>query len=254
MNIQLYLDRLNFKSQISVSKEVLFELQAAHLLSIPFENLDIHYNNKIKLDIASIYKKVVLNRRGGFCYELNGLFYHLLKNIGFDVKMVSGRVYSKDETYGAEYDHLAIVANINGENYLVDVGFGKFSYKPLEILLGINLSDEFGSFRFDKAYDDYLRINLVDGNGNLVPQYLFKVNEREFWEFEGMCEFHQTSKESHFTSKKVISIITKNGRKTLNNTQLKITDGDTESIIEFDEELFEFYLKEHFNIEINGNC
>jgi len=253
MDIQLYLDRINYKSQISISQEVLFELQTAHLLSIPFENLDIHYNNKIKLDIASIYKKVVLNRRGGFCYELNGLFYHLLKYIGFDVKMVSGRVYSKDGTYGAEYDHLAIVADIKGKSYLVDVGFGKFSYKPLEILLGVNLSDEFGLFRFDMAHADYLRINLVE-NGNLLPQYVFRVKEREFLEFAGMCEFHQTSKESHFTSKKVISIITKNGRKTLNNNQIKITDGDTERTIEFDEEQFEFHLKEYFDIEIKGNC
>jgi N-hydroxyarylamine O-acetyltransferase len=253
MNIQLYLDRINYKSQVSASKEALFGLQAAHLLSIPFENLDIHYKNRIKLDIASIYKKIVLNRRGGFCYELNGLFYHLLKNIGFDVWIVSGRVYSKDGNYGAEYDHLAIVANVDGKKYLVDVGFGKFSHKPLEISLDVNLDDEFGLFRFDKGHADYLRINLVE-NGNLVPQYLFGLKEKEFQEFEGMCEFHQTSEESHFTNKKVVSLVTQNGRKTLNNNQIKITDGDTETIMEFKDELFEFNLKEYFDIEIKGNC
>jgi N-hydroxyarylamine O-acetyltransferase len=253
MDIQLYLDRINYKSQVSVRKEVLFELQAAHLLSIPFENLDIHYQNKIKLDIDLIYKKIVINRRGGFCYELNGLFYHLLKNIGFDVQMISGRVYSKDKNYGKEYDHLAIIATVNGKKYLVDVGFGKFSYKPLEITLNANMSDEFGLFRFDKAHDDYLRINSIE-NGNLVPQYLFKIKEREFVEFEGMCEFHQTSKESHFTNKKVVSIVTQNGRKTLNNNQIKITDRDTEVIKEFDEELFEYNLKKYFSIEIKGCC
>ncbi|MBC3540173.1 arylamine N-acetyltransferase [Rufibacter sediminis] len=253
MDIQLYLDRINYKGSISVSKNVLFELQAAHLLSVPFENLDIHYKNKIRLDILSIYKKIVINRRGGFCYELNGLFYHLLKNIGFDVRMVSGRVYSKDGSYGAEYDHLAIVVNVDGKKYLVDVGFGKFSYKPLEILSGVNISDEFGVFRFDKAHDDYLRINLVE-NGNSVPQYLFKVKEREFVEFQGMCEFHQTSNESHFTNKKVVSIVTRNGRKTLNNNQIKITENGIDKMKEFEEELFEFHLKEHFGIEINGSC
>ncbi|WP_210463274.1 arylamine N-acetyltransferase family protein [Rufibacter roseolus] len=252
MDIQLYLDRINFNRQVSVSKEVLFELQAAHLLSVPFENLDIHYNQKIKLDTDAIYKKIVLNRRGGFCYELNGLFYQLLKGIGFDARMVSGRVHIKDENYGAEYDHMAIVVGVNGKEYLVDVGFGKFSYKPLEISLGVNLQDEFGLFKFDKAYDDYLRINLFK-DGSWVPQYLFDLKGREFQEFGEMCGFHQTSKESHFTQKKVISIITKNGRKTLSNNQLKITDGNTESIIEFEEELFESKLKEYFDIEIKSS-
>jgi N-hydroxyarylamine O-acetyltransferase len=88
----------------------------------------------------------------------------------------------------------------------------------------------------------------------LVPQYLFKIKEREFVEFEGMCEFHQTSKESHFTNKKVVSIVTQNGRKTLNNNQIKITDRDTEVIKEFDEELFEYNLKKYFSIEIKGCC
>lgn len=253
MDIQLYLDRIGYKSQVSVRKEVLFGLQAAHLLSVPFENLDIHYKNKIKLDVASLYKKIVLNRRGGFCYELNGLFYYLLKKIGFDVQMVSGRVYSRDGNYGAEYDHLAIVAKVDEMKYLVDVGFGKFSYKPLEISPGVNLKDEFGLFRFDKAYGDYLRINLVE-NGNLIPQYLFDLKEREFLEFERMCEFHQTSQESHFTTKKVVSIVTRNGRRTLNNDQIKITEGDTERTMQFEEELFESKLKEFFGIQIKGSC
>ncbi|WP_162425806.1 arylamine N-acetyltransferase family protein [Pontibacter pudoricolor] len=253
MDIQLYLDRINYKSQVSVSREVLFDLQAAHLLSVPFENLDIHYKNKIRLDIASIYKKIVINRRGGFCYELNGLFYHLLKRLGFDVQMISGRVHSKDGFYGEEYDHLAIVAKVDGKKYLVDVGFGKFSYSPLEIAPDVDLSDEFGLFRFDKAHDDYLRINLVE-NGNLIPQYLFSLKEREFLEFKGMCEFHQTSQKSHFTHKKVVSIVTRNGRKTLSNNQIKITDGGTEKITEFEEELFELKLREHFNLEIKGDC
>ena len=253
MDIQLYLDRINYKSQVSASKEALWALQSAHLLCIPFENLDSHYKKKIKLDVASIYQKIVINRRGGFCYELNVLFFYLLKNLGFDVRLISGRVCSKDGNYGEEYDHLAIAANIDGKKYLVDVGFGKFSYQPLEILPDVNLDDEFGLFRFDKAHDDYLRINLIK-NGTLIPQYLFKLKEREFQEFERMCEFHQTSKESHFTNKKVISIVTRNGRKTLNNNQVKITDGDTDKITEFEEEQFEFNLKEYFDIEIKGNC
>ena len=78
-------------------------------MSIPFENLDIHNNVPIKLSIEKIFDKVVNQNRGGLCYELNGLFYELLNAIGFDVKIISARVFNQDNGYGKEYDHLAII-------------------------------------------------------------------------------------------------------------------------------------------------
>ncbi|WP_438425491.1 arylamine N-acetyltransferase family protein [Aquimarina macrocephali] len=250
MDIQPYLERIKYTKDISATEKVLFELQQAHLKSVPFENLDIHYNREITLDIDAIYNKIVVQKRGGFCYELNGLFYHLLKKIGFDVKMISGRVYSKSKDYGKEYDHLAIIASIRNNDYLVDVGFGKFSYTPLLIKTGVKLSDDFGYFKFDKFNDDYLRVNEIV-NEVSTPQYIFKTIGRNFNEFQEMCTFHQTSKDSHFTQKKVISMVTDTGRITLNDKQCKITKGTDSEIIEFTEEIkFNELLKEYFDIEI----
>lgn len=249
MDIKAYLERIQYQKEIKVCKNVLFDLQKSHLQNVPFENLDIHYHNKIVLDLDSFFSKIVTNKRGGFCYELNGLFYHLLKAIGFDVKMVSGRVYSEDEVYGNEFDHLAIVASIDEQKYLVDVGFGKFSLKPLEIEFGIELHDPFGMFQFDRHDSNYLRINEFQ-KGHLVPQYIFSTKERALSEFEGMSTFHQQSKESHFTQKKVISMVTANGRITLTNNLVKIITGEREEDILFEEEEFEFYLKKYFNIEL----
>ena len=249
LNIPLYLKRIKYTKEVKLNKKTLFELQRRHLKNIPFENLDIHYGKVIKLDIDSIYTKIVLKKRGGFCYELNGLFYHLLQDIGFDVNMISGRVYRKENSYTKEYDHLAIIATIENQKYLVDVGFGKFSLNPLEIKFDINTTDDFGKFRFDRYDVDYLRINEVI-NGNLIPQYIFNTKERKFSEFEFMCKFHQRSKDSHFTKKKVISIVTKNGRITLNDNQLKITKGKFDKEILFEEKEFDSKLKEYFDIEI----
>ena len=249
LNIPLYLKRINYTKEIKLNKETLFELQKKHLKSIPFENLDIHYGKEIILDIDSICTKIITNKRGGFCYELNGLFYNLLNDIGFHVKMISGRVYRKDNYYTKEFDHLAIIATIEKQKYLVDVGFGKFSLKPLEIQFDINLIDDFGEFRFDKYDADYLRINEVI-NGKLIPQYIFKTKERKFSEFELMCRFHQSSKDSHFTKKKVISVVTNDGRLTLNDNQLKITKGKFEKETLFEEKEFDSLLKEYFDIEI----
>jgi len=224
MNIKNYLNRININQEIKPNLIDLKVLQKQHLLNIPFENFDIHSNKKIELNISKIHDKIINNNRGGFCYELNGLFYELLKEIGFDVKIISARVYSAGK-YGPEYDHLAIIVSIDSKRYLVDVGFGAFSFHPLEFELGKKLIDEKGRFVFDKYDDDYFKINKIT-NGELIPEYIFKDEEPDFQDFKDMCHFHQSSEESHFSKKKFISIPTEEGRITLSNNQLKITRGE----------------------------
>ena len=90
-----YLDRIKYSGGLEPSLDLLKKLQKNHLLNIPFENLDIHFKVAIKLNIDRIYEKIVQNNRGGFCYEINGLFYELLRSIGFKAKRISARVYNK---------------------------------------------------------------------------------------------------------------------------------------------------------------
>lgn len=249
MNIQTYLDRIDFRDNIALNKNVLYKLQKKHLLNVAFENLDIHYGRKINLSLTDIYQKIVIQKRGGFCYELNGLFHNLLKEIGFNAKLISARVHTKDAEYSPEYDHLAIIVNLENKEFLVDVGFGKFSLEPLKLEMNQMISDSLGNFQFDKYNKDYYRINEIK-NGNLFPQYIFKSQERELSEFTKRCKFHQTSENSHFTKKKLISIATMDGRITLNNSQLKITRFGIEEQINFDENNFEAKLKHYFGIEL----
>ena len=133
MDVSAYLNRINYTTQVETDKDTLFRLQKAHLLSVPFENLDIHYKIPIILEKDSFFNKIVTQKRGGFCYELNGLFYELLKAIGFQVHRVSARVHGKDGEYSQEYDHMALLVILDKEKYLVDVGFGKFTLEPLSI-------------------------------------------------------------------------------------------------------------------------
>src|SRR5215475_14254215 len=94
-----YLKRINYRGEINNSAHVLTELQNSHLFSVPFENLDIHLGRRI--DLSNSYDKIVNHKRGGFCYELNGTFFQLLKVIGFDVKLISARVRNKEMGFGA---------------------------------------------------------------------------------------------------------------------------------------------------------
>lgn len=247
MNVSAYLKRINYNKEVEIDKATLFGLQRAHLRSVPFENLDIHYKKLIVLDIDIIFEKIVNHKRGGFCYELNSLFYTLLKEIGFKVRIISARVYSEKKQYGKENDHMAIITDIGMEQFLVDVGFGKFSLQPLPLKFNKTLVDDYGKFVFDNYDKDYLRV-CEQKNNVLVPQYIFSKKQHELSEFKDMCEYHQTSKESHFTQKKVISISTENGRITLNNSKIKITEGLKTKEIEFNRDQFETYLKNYFDI------
>ena len=118
IDVDSYLNRIELeKEQPSLS--YLKKLQKAHLLHIPFENLDIHYGSRIILDYGKIYDKVINRGRGGFCYELNGLFYHLLYHLGFECYIISAEVYSKDnQSFGRPFDHMAVIVRISDEEYL----------------------------------------------------------------------------------------------------------------------------------------
>ena len=225
MNKEKYLCRIGIeKSDIRANLKDLKLLQKQHLLKIPFENLDIHRKTPIVLAEDSFYQKIVEQNRGGFCYELNGLFYELLKTIGFQSEIVSAKVSDGKDNFGAEFDHLAILTKVDGKVYLVDVGFGSFTAEPLEFVLDFEQKDETGIFsirKFDEYYFEVVRKN----GGDWKSEYIFTTLPRDLAEFTEMCEFHQTSPESHFTRGKVCSLMTNDGRKTLTDKKFIETKG-----------------------------
>lgn len=215
MDTKNYLRRLGLESfDLPITAESLQNLQKNHLLRIPFENLDIHRKRLISLDTEKFYRKIVEEKRGGFCYELNGLFGALLNELGFSSRLLSARVAHGDGNFGAQYDHLAIMTTIRGEEFLTDVGFGDFSAGPLKFVLDAEQTDPTGVFRIEKHADDYFEVLKKTGE-NWTSEYIFQSRGRDLREFAEMCDFHQTSPESHFTQGRVCSLMLENGRKTL---------------------------------------
>lgn len=250
MNYENYLQRIGINENIlSANLEYLQFLQKQHLLNVPFENLDIHWKNLIILDVEKFYEKIVEQKRGGFCYELNGLFYELLNKIGFSSKIISARVFGRDGKFGAEYDHLAILTEIENEEYLVDVGFGDFSLKPLRFVLDVEQTDDNGTFLIRKFDEDYFEVVKKDV-GNWQSEYIFQNLERNLSEFTEMCNFHQTSPQSHFTRGKLCSILTENGRKTLTDTKfIKTVNAEKREVNVNTEAEFNQILENEFNIK-----
>ncbi|GAX90329.1 arylamine N-acetyltransferase family protein [Effusibacillus lacus] len=224
MNLEAYLNRIGIEGRGSADLAFLSHLQSQHMLSVPFENLDIHRGIRITLDADRIFQKVVGNRRGGFCYELNGLLYYALRELGYDVTMVSGEVKRKDGTYGPPFDHLALLVHLD-RDYLVDVGFGDSVRTPLP-MTGEEVEDVSGLYRIQldsTVPHGYLFQKKIEGEW--VAEYRFTTVPRLFEDFADMCEYHQTSPQSSFTQKELASLSTPTGRVTYSGDDLIITEG-----------------------------
>jgi N-hydroxyarylamine O-acetyltransferase len=250
MNTKEYFRRIGLeKTRVSVNFESLKLLQKQHLLHIPFENLDIHWRRPIILDAENFYRKIVEEKRGGFCYELNGLFCSLLQEIGFRSRMISARVASGENGFGEEYDHLAILTDIGGEEFLVDVGFGSFSAAPLKFISDLEQRDENGVFLIRKFDENYFEVVKKD-TGVWKSEYIFKALRRDLSEFDEMCRFHQTSPKSHFTRGKVCSLMTKEGRKTLTDKKFIETGNEEKTELNINSEArFNEILEREFHIK-----
>jgi N-hydroxyarylamine O-acetyltransferase len=127
-----YLKRINYSGPVIPAAETLRHLQLAHLLSVPFENLSIHSHQPIVLDDEALFDKIVSRRRGGFCYELNGLFAALLRALGFDTRMLSASVANAKAEWGPEFDHMTLLVTLE-QRWLADVGFGDSFIEPLPL-------------------------------------------------------------------------------------------------------------------------
>jgi N-hydroxyarylamine O-acetyltransferase len=248
MNIDAYLRRIGLdESVLTPEAESLRLLQRSHLLAVPFENLDIHWKRPITIDTAKFYEKIVGEKRGGFCYELNGAFNELLVSLGFKTRLVSARVFNGTD-HGPEYDHAAIIVTLGAEEYLADVGFGDFTAEPLRFVLDEVQKDATGLFVIRQFEDEYLEVAKQDGDG-WKSQYIFRDIARDLSEFAEMCDFQQYSPDSHFTKGKVCSIITETGRKTLTDKAFIVTfDGERTEVPVGSEEEFEQILKREFGI------
>jgi N-hydroxyarylamine O-acetyltransferase len=250
--IQTYLKRILFDKTISSNHETLRGLQTAHMLAIPFENLNISLHRPILLGEQELWDKIVLNRRGGFCYELNGLFAWLLKQIGFDVTYLSARVARKDGTFGPAFDHLTLLVKTPGmpTRWLADVGFGDSFIEPLNFETRQEQEQGLRVYQVVETSGTFT-IRASDYEGNWTPQYQFDLTPHRFpSEYEAMCVYHQTSTDSSFTRGRMISKATPDGRITLDDKKLVITKNGQRQEIPHTENEFNQLLKEYFEIAL----
>jgi N-hydroxyarylamine O-acetyltransferase len=253
MDVKAYFDRIHYRGPLDPTLNTLRDLHRAHLLAVPFENLSISLGQPIVLDETALFEKIVTHRRGGFCYELNGLFAALLRALGFDVTLLSARVASGEGRAVPEFDHLALQVKLD-QPWLADVGFGDGFQSPLRLACrdeqmqgghSYRLADEGAS----GGSDIILQRRMASADWE--EQYRFTLRPRPFGDFAGMCRYHQTSPESIFTRKRICTLATPTGRVTLSDMRLIMTEHGqrTERLLSSEAE-YRATLYEYFGIVV----
>lgn len=221
--VAAYLGRIGAPPGRGAGLGRLTELVRCHLEAVPFENLDVWRRRPLSLEQPALFDKIVRRRRGGFCYELNGLFAWLLGELGFQVERREARVVSPGRL-GPPFDHLTLA--VRGEGFgphLVDVGFGEGPRRPLALAPGTELEHLGMHWVIEEAAGGDLRLLMAAGLGpaDVGTGYLVSPPPRRLVEFEPMCHYHQRSPDSPFTQGRLCTLATRRGRITLANDQLR---------------------------------
>jgi N-hydroxyarylamine O-acetyltransferase len=232
MNIASYLARINLASRPEVSLEGLSVLHRAHLMAIPFENLEVQLGRPVGTAIPPIFEKIVGRRRGGWCYEMNGLFGWALSELGFSVTRLAGGVMRKALGDGQAGNHLVLRVDLPEGPVFADVGFGSGPLEPFAIAPASFSSHGF-PYSLARADGDWWRMTELRG-GNAFSYDVRTVPADEALLAE-KCAWLQVAPESPFVQNLVVQMHTADGVSVLQGRVLKHYANDSE----LDERLLE---------------
>ena len=252
--LEKYFERIGLKYEepYEPNLEHLIELHLAHNYTIPYENLDLLKGKKLSLDYDDLYEKFIINKRGGYCFEVNGLFGWLLRELGYNVTDYLGR-YCRGETLEVPMRrHRILKVELPEGNYLADVGIGdKAQRYPLKMVEGVEQKDVDDIYKFEK--DDFygwkLMEKLPDGSWGVFftfteePQAPTDFEMPSFW-----CERHP---DSAFWKIPIFCLKAERGMVTLLGDTFRDSRGGVlieERELKTDEEKAEVY-KKYFNLE-----
>ena len=201
MDIRAYLDRIGLKQRPEPTLTGLRTLHHAHLLTISYEDLDVQLGRPLTPDPAAAFDKIVNRGRGGWCYEMNGVFGLALRELGFDVTRATGAVVRALKGAMAQGNHLVLKVVLDEGVYLADVGFGDGPRDPIRVVPGPFHSYGF-EFGLERVNDDWWRVaNHAKGS---APSFDFNLARADESLFAQKCDMLQSSPQSPFVQNLVV--------------------------------------------------
>lgn len=247
--VQAYLERIGFKGPLDGSFKTLATLQECHLLKVPYENLEILARQPLSLDPQDLFQKIVVRRRGGYCFELNALFGWLLRELGYPVVDWVSRFWRDEPDAPPKRRHHVLKVEAEGASYLCDVGVGGIvPRRPLALIEGVEQQQNDECYRLDRdpyygwmlgeqKNGEWLRVYSFTEEPQLPKDYIFA----SFW-----CE---NAPDSIFNKSPMVSILTPDGRNTIADREFRLfTSTGVRTFTPQTEEEYQRCLKEYFGI------
>lgn len=251
LDLAAYAARLGYAGPLSHSLETLVGLHRAQAFSIPFENLDIHLGRPIGLDPPSLTRKLLAERRGGYCYELNGLFRLVLLELGFAVTCLVGRNLIAGHPLRPRA-HQVLLVQVAGQPWLVDLGFGTNGLvEPIPLVAGPEHQQFFDRYRLQAAPQHNYHLQLLM-QGEWQSLYTFTLDEAQPSDYQMMNFFYSQSPDSPFRKQRICTLAAPDFRVSLVDRELKIRrpDGSIAVTQLEGDEAYTAALAEYFGIRL----
>jgi N-hydroxyarylamine O-acetyltransferase len=222
LDLDNYFERIGYTGPRAPTLEVLKAIHRLHPRAIPFENLNPLTRRAVKLDLESVERKLVDDRRGGYCFEQNALLANVLIELGFQVTPLLGRVlWGREPGAVPPRTHMVLRIDLDNEAWIADVGFGSVTLtSPLRLTPGLAQRTDLGIFRLADASHDalYLEVQARDQTWSRV--YRFDLHPVEWIDYETSNWYTSTSPEAVFANNLIVCRVLQETRLTLLNDQL----------------------------------
>lgn len=242
-DIDKYIERIGYKGELKNNFETLKSLSISQVRSVPFENRQVQAKLIPSLEPYDIFKRVVIDKQGGYCYELNGLLAMVLKYLGFEWYFASARPMFYPEK--RPRTHLVLIVKIDNDEYLCDVAYGGDGIRePIKIANFVEVVQDYDTFRLEFDSGEYIMSSL-DENMEFKKQYGFKKTPQDWIDFSLANYFNATHSNTIFTQKKLAILQSENGKIVALNDELKIVKKGEVTKIKMD---YEEALRSYFNL------
>jgi N-hydroxyarylamine O-acetyltransferase len=255
IDLDAYLARIGYAGPRAPTLETLRGLHRAHFYSIPFENLDVVLKRPIRLDPASLQRKLVAERRGGYCFESNGLFFHALRSLGFAVEALQARVlWERGDAALPPRSHMLMMVDLDEGLYLADVAFGgQTPPVPLRFAVGVEQPTTHEPCRLRRTEDGELDLQALMA-GQWGTLYRFTLHPQLPVDFEPANWYVSTHPDSFFVNNLIAVMPGEGVRYTLFNREFRTRwpDGRVETEVLKDATAFAAKLRQPFGIGISN--
>lgn len=221
LDVQKYLQRINYDGPLDGSARALFALQEAHYIAVPYENFDILAGRPLSLELPDLFRKIVLEHRGGYCFELNGLFGALLQELGYHVTEHFSR-YLRDEQPLPMPRHRILVVEAEGKRYFTDVGVGGVVPR-WPVLMEPGLEQKQNNETYRLAHDPVLGNVIQEFRHGEWSNYISFTDDPAYpVDFTACNYWCQHAPESIFNKEPMAAILTPDGRVTMFGMEVKV--------------------------------